>query len=43
LTLAEEFLQCFESQARRKPTSTAAAAMNSGIADRIAANILDRT
>jgi hypothetical protein len=43
LTLGEEFLHCFEDQARRKPASSAAAAVESGIADRIAANVLDRT
>ena len=43
LTLGEEFLHCFEDQARRKPASSAAAAVESGIADRIAANGLDRT
>jgi hypothetical protein len=43
LTLGEEFLHCFEAQARRKPTSSAAAAVEGGIADRIAANVLDRT
>jgi hypothetical protein len=42
LTLGEEFLQCFEDQARRKPASSAAAAVESGIAGRIAANVLDR-
>ncbi|NJC69531.1 HD domain-containing protein [Planosporangium thailandense] len=41
LTLGEEFVACFESQARRKPTSAAAAAIDSGIADRIAKNVLD--
>ncbi len=42
LTLGEEFLHCFEDQARRKPASSAAAAVESGIAGRIAANLLDR-
>ncbi|MEU3454941.1 hypothetical protein ABZ671_15275 [Micromonospora sp. NPDC006766] len=42
LTLGEEFLPCFEDQARRKPASSAAAAVESGIAGRIAANVLDR-
>jgi HD domain len=42
LTLGEEFLRCFEDQARRKPTSSAAAAVDSGLAGRIASNILDR-
>jgi hypothetical protein len=42
LVLGEEFLRCFEEQARRKPDSSAAAAVRSGIADRIIANPLDR-
>jgi hypothetical protein len=42
LTLREEFVRCFEDQARRKPASSAAAAMAGGIAGRIAANVLDR-
>jgi hypothetical protein len=42
LSLGEEFLRCFEDQARRKPDSSAAAAVASGIAGRIAANVLDR-
>ena len=42
LTLASEFLACFEEQARRKPDSTAAAAVRSGIGDRLAANPLER-
>jgi hypothetical protein len=42
LDLAAEFLACFEDQARRKPDSTAAAAVRSGIADRLAANPLER-
>jgi hypothetical protein len=41
LGLAEEFTACFRSQAQRKPDSSAAAAMRSGIAARIAANPLD--
>ncbi len=41
LTLAEEFLRCFEDQARRKPTSSAAASLRSGLADRLAGNILE--
>ncbi|HLL65465.1 MAG TPA: HD domain-containing protein [Micromonosporaceae bacterium] len=41
LTLGEEFLRCFEDQARRKPASSAAAAMQGGIAARVAANVLD--
>lgn len=42
LVLGEEFLRCFEEQARRKPDSSAATAVRSGIADRIMANPLDR-
>jgi hypothetical protein len=42
LTLGEEFLRCFSDQAARKPSSSAAAAVASGIAGRIAANVLDR-
>jgi hypothetical protein len=42
LTLGEEFLGCFQDQARRKPESSAAAAVRSGLAGRIAANVLDR-
>jgi hypothetical protein len=42
LGLPEEFVACFEDQARRKPHCTAAAAVASGIAGRIAANPLDR-
>jgi predicted butyrate kinase (DUF1464 family) len=42
LTLAEEFVRCFEDQARRKPTSSAAAAVANGIAGRVAANVLER-
>ena len=42
LGLAAEFTACFASQAQRKPSSSAAGAMASGIADRIAANPLDR-
>jgi len=41
LGLAEEFTACFEAESARKPRSSAAAAMSGGIADRIAANILD--
>jgi hypothetical protein len=41
LGLREEFLLCFQEQARRKPASSAARAMASGIADRLAANVLD--
>ena len=42
LVLGEEFLRCFEEQALRKRDSSAAAAVRSGIADRIMANPLDR-
>jgi hypothetical protein len=41
LGLAAEFTACFRSQAQRKPQSSAAAALQSGIADRIATNPLD--
>ncbi len=41
LGLREEFLRCFQDQARRKPASTAAQAVASGIAGRLAANVLD--
>jgi hypothetical protein len=41
LGLRAEFLQCFQEQAKRKPESTAAAAVASGIADHLAANVLD--
>ena len=40
--LAAEFAGCFADQATRKPTSSAAAAVRAGIAQRIAANPLDR-
>lgn len=43
LGLADEFLTCFQDQARRKPTSSAARAVRTGLADRIAANPLDTT
>jgi hypothetical protein len=39
--LGVRFLRCFEDQARRKPGSTAAAAVGNGIARRIASNPLD--
>jgi len=42
LELAAEFIACFEEQARRKPGSQAAAAIRAGIADRLAANPLER-
>ncbi|MFG1808124.1 HD domain-containing protein [Streptomyces sp. NPDC049040] len=41
LDLAEDFLACFRAQAERKPESSAAAAVRSGLATRIAANPLD--
>ncbi|MGA7989413.1 MAG: HD domain-containing protein [Candidatus Dormiibacterota bacterium] len=41
LGLRAEFLRCFQEQAMRKPGSTAAAAVASGIADRLAPNVLD--
>jgi hypothetical protein len=41
LDLASEFLACFEDQARRKPDSSAAAAVRSGIAARLEANPLE--
>jgi hypothetical protein len=41
LSLAEEFVRCFEDQARRKPTSTAATSVADGIAGRMAANPLE--
>ncbi|MEU8227207.1 hypothetical protein [Kribbella sp. NPDC048915] len=39
--LADEFLACFQAQAARKPTSSAARAVQSGLATRMAANPLD--
>ena len=41
LDLAAVFTRCFADQAARKPGSAAAAAMRSGIADRLAANPLE--
>ena len=41
LDLRAQFLACFEDQAARKPSSLAAAAVRSGIADRMAANVLE--
>ncbi len=41
LTLREEFLACFRDQAARKPTSSAADAIASGVAARLAANPLE--
>ena len=42
LALGTELLRCFDEQARRKPDSSAAAAVRSGVADRIRANPLER-
>jgi hypothetical protein len=41
LGLAAEFTACFRDQSRRKPDSSAGAAIRAGLADRIAANPLD--
>jgi hypothetical protein len=41
-TLSSEFLACFEDQAQRKPDSSPATALVSGIAQRISDNSLDR-
>ncbi|MDX6264034.1 MAG: hypothetical protein QOH84_5722 [Kribbellaceae bacterium] len=41
LGLADEFLTCFQAQATRKPTSSAARAINSGLNTRITTNPLD--
>lgn len=41
LELAEEFVACFRSQAARKPSSSAAAAVGAGIEARMAVNPLD--
>jgi HD superfamily phosphodiesterase len=41
LDLTPEFLTCFQSQADRKPTSSAARAIRSGLTTRIAVNPLD--
>ncbi len=41
LSLRQEFVQCFEDQAKRKPESSAAAAVANGIAARLATNVLD--
>jgi hypothetical protein len=41
LELAPQFTACFAAESARKPESSAAAAMAGGIAERIAANILD--
>jgi hypothetical protein len=42
LDLTDRFLACFRDQATRKPDSTAAQAVSSGIAQRLATNPLDR-
>jgi hypothetical protein len=42
LDLGDRFVACFRDQAARKPSSTAAAAVGSGIAERIAANPLEQ-
>ncbi len=42
LSLREEFLRCFEDQARRKPESIAAISVKSGLAGRLATNPLDQ-
>jgi hypothetical protein len=41
LDLGQRFLACFRDQAKRKPESTAAAAVRGGIAERIATNPLE--
>ncbi|WP_245235227.1 HD domain-containing protein [Streptomyces violaceorubidus] len=43
LDLAASFLACFQDQAARKPDSSAAGAVRSGLAERMAANPLDST
>ncbi len=43
LTLRDEFVRCFNDQAKRKPDSAAAASVASGIAERMASNVLDAT
>jgi hypothetical protein len=42
-SLVEEFLRLFEEQARWKPGCAAAVAVDSGLAARMSANVLDRT
>jgi hypothetical protein len=42
LDLASRFLSCFEDQARRKPSSSAARSVGNGIAERMRANPLER-
>jgi hypothetical protein len=41
LDLSKDFLACFQAQAERKPGSSAAAAVRSGLSTRMAANPLD--
>jgi HD superfamily phosphodiesterase len=41
LDLTQDFLACFQAQAKRKPDSSAAAAVRSGLSTRITANPLD--
>ena len=41
LDLTKEFLACFQAQAERKPDSSAAAAVRSGLSTRMTANPLD--
>jgi hypothetical protein len=41
LTLGEEFLRCFQDQARRKPDSSAAQSVRSGLAERLVSNVLE--
>ena len=41
LDLATRFLRCFEAQAARKPTSTAAESVRSGLARRLRSNLLE--
>ncbi|WP_256976727.1 HD domain-containing protein [Streptomyces sp. CS113] len=43
LDLAASFLACFRDQAKRKPDSSAAVAVRSGLAERMAPNPLDST
>jgi hypothetical protein len=42
LDLADRFIACFRDQAERKPDSSAAAAVRSGVADRLASNPLEQ-
>lgn len=42
LRLADEFVRCFQDQAKRKPDSSAAAAIRNDLAARIAVNPLER-